>query len=136
MRALRRLSRVARHFVERERPAILMYHRVARVAHDPWQLAVWPERFAEQIEALVQLRRVVPLRWLAAELAQGRVPKKVAAVTFDDGYADILTEARPILERYRMSGDGLSRNRRNRQKLFVLVGRAVADRFRNTVAAD
>ena len=76
-----------------------MYHRVARVAHDPWQLAVWPERFTEQIEALMQLRRVVPLRWLAAELAQGRIPKKVAAVTFDDGYADILTEAKPILER-------------------------------------
>ena len=99
MRALQRLSRIARDLVERERPAILMYHRVARVAHDPWQLAVWPERFTEQIDALMQLRRVVPLRWLAAELAQGRIPKKVAAVTFDDGYADILTEAKPILER-------------------------------------
>ena len=100
MRALRKLSRVARHFVERQWPLILMYHRVARVAHDPWQLAVWPDRFAEQIEALVQLRRVVPLRWLAAELARGRVPRKVAAVTFDDGYADVLAEAKPILERY------------------------------------
>lgn len=78
----------------------MMYHRVARVAHDPWQLAVRPDRFAEQIEALVHLRRVVPLRWLAAQLAQGRVPRKVAAVTFDDGYADVLAEARPILERY------------------------------------
>src|SRR6266446_9863187 len=100
MRALRRLNRVARHLVERERPVIIMYHRVARVAHDPWQLAVWPERFAKQIEALVHLRHVVPLRWLAAELAQGRAPRKVAAVTFDDGYADVLAEARPILERY------------------------------------
>lgn len=100
MRALRKLRRVARHFVERERPVILMYHRVARVAHDPWQLAISPDRFAEQIEALVQLRRVVPLRWLAAELAQDRLPRKVAAVTFDDGYADVFAEARPILERY------------------------------------
>ena len=101
MRALRKLRRVARHFVERERPVILMYHRVARVAHDPWQLAISPDRFAEQIEALVQLRRVVPLRWLAAELAQGPCfPEKVAAVTFDDGYADVFAEARPILERY------------------------------------
>ncbi|HJU16651.1 MAG TPA: polysaccharide deacetylase family protein [Stellaceae bacterium] len=96
---LRKLSRVARHFVERERPIILMYHRVAHVAHDPWQLAVRPDRFAEQIEALVQLRRVVPLRWLAAELARGRVPRKVAAITFDDGYADVLAEAKPVLER-------------------------------------
>lgn len=76
-----------------------MYHRVARLAHDPWQLAVWPDRFAGQIEALVQLRRVVPLRWLAAELTQGRVPGKVAAITFDDGYADVLSEAKPVLDR-------------------------------------
>ena len=76
-----------------------MYHRVARLAHDPWQLAVWPERFAEQIEALTHLRRVVPLRWLAAQLAQGHVAKNVAAVTFDDGYADILVHAKPVLER-------------------------------------
>ena len=94
-------SRVARHFVERERPVILTYHRVARVAHDPWQLAVGPDKFARQIEALVQLRRVVPLRWLAAALAQGHVPRRIAAVTFDDGYADVLAEAKPILERYR-----------------------------------
>ena len=104
MRALRKLRGVARHLVERERPVILSYHRVARLAHDPWQLAVWPERFAEQISALVQLRRVVPLRWLAAELSQGRAPKRVAAVTFDDGYADFLAESRPILERYECPG--------------------------------
>ena len=77
-----------------------MYHRVARPAHDPWQLAVSPERFAEQIEALVQLRPVVPLRWLAAQLAHGRLPPNVAVVTFDDGYSDLLFEARPVLERY------------------------------------
>jgi peptidoglycan/xylan/chitin deacetylase (PgdA/CDA1 family) len=99
MRALRKLSRVARHFVERERPVILMYHRVAQVTHDPWQLAVWPERFAAQIEALVQVRDVVPLCWLAAELARGRVPRRAAAVTFDDGYADVLCEAKPVLDR-------------------------------------
>ncbi len=78
----------------------MMYHRVARLAYDPWHLAVWPDRFAEQVEALAQLRRLVPLRWLAAELAQGRLPRNVAAVTFDDGYVDVLSEARPVLERY------------------------------------
>lgn len=97
---LRKLRRAARHFVERDRPVILMYHRVARLAHDPWQLAVSPDRFAEQIEALVQCRHVVPLRWLVARLAQGRVPRKVAVVTFDDGYADVLDAARPVLERH------------------------------------
>ena len=77
-----------------------MYHRVARLAHDPWHLAVSPDRFAEQIEALVQFRHVVPLRWLVAQLAQGRVPRNAAVVTFDDGYADVLGAARPVLERH------------------------------------
>jgi peptidoglycan/xylan/chitin deacetylase (PgdA/CDA1 family) len=101
MLALRDFRHVARRFVEREWPVILMYHRVVRVARDPWYLAVWPDRFAEQIAALVHVRRVVPLQWLSAELAQGRMPRKVAAITFDDGYADVLTEARPVLERYK-----------------------------------
>jgi peptidoglycan/xylan/chitin deacetylase (PgdA/CDA1 family) len=99
MRALQKVRLLARRLVERERPVILMYHRVARMAHDPWQLAVSPNRFAEQIEALMQVRRVVPLDWVAAELCRGHLPRKVAAITFDDGYADILAEARPILER-------------------------------------
>jgi len=97
---LRRAKRAVRRFIERERPIILMYHRVARLRHDPWRLAVSPDRFAAQIEALVQLRHVVPLSWLAAQIAHGRVPKKVAVVTFDDGYADLLTDAKPVLERY------------------------------------
>ena len=99
MRTLRNVKRVARRLIERERPIILMYHRVARLMHDPWKIAVSPDRFAEQIEALVQLRHVVPLQWLAAQIAEGRLPKNVAAVTFDDGYLDVLAAAKPILER-------------------------------------
>jgi len=100
MRTLRKVKHRARRLIERERPIILMYHRVAQLTHDPWQIAVSPDRFAAQIEALVQLRNVVPLRWLAAQMAQGCVPKKVAVVTFDDGYVDLLAQAKPVLERY------------------------------------
>jgi len=98
--SLGKLRRAARRLVERDRPVILMYHWVARLAHDPWHLAVSPDRFAEQIEALVQFRHVVPLPWLVAQLAQGRVPRNAAVVTFDDGYADVLGAARPVLERH------------------------------------
>ena len=96
--SLGKLRRAARRLVERDRPVILMYHWVARPAHDPWHLAVSPDRFAEQIEALVQFRHVVPLPWLVAQLAQGRVPRNAAVVTFDDGYADVLSAARPVLD--------------------------------------
>ena len=82
------------------RPIILMYHRVARVTRDPWGLAVSPERFAEQIEVLVQRRRVVPLSMLGEALARGQALRDTAALTFDDGYADVLTGATPVLEHY------------------------------------
>ena len=97
----RTLRTLARRFGPSGRPVILMYHRVAQVPCDPWGLAVSPERFAQQIDVLVQRRRVVPLRSLGEALARGEVPRDLAAVTFDDGYADVLTHATPVLERYR-----------------------------------
>ena len=75
-----------------------MYHRVERLSVDPWQLAVPPDRFAEQIRLLAASRTIVPLSWLAARIAAGRPPRHAAAVTFDDGYIDVFQKARPILE--------------------------------------
>ena len=40
-------------------PAILMYHRIAKPDVDPWGLAVSPERFAEQVQALRTDRKSV-----------------------------------------------------------------------------
>ena len=97
---LRSLGRAVREWLDRSRPLILMYHRVARLEHDPWHLAVSPERFAEQIEVLTRERRVVPLRRLADELALGGDGKPLAAVTFDDGYRDVLTAGAPVLRRF------------------------------------
>jgi peptidoglycan/xylan/chitin deacetylase (PgdA/CDA1 family) len=78
-----------------------MYHRVARVPCDPWRLAVSPERFAEQIDVLSRRRMVVPLGWLVERLEAGHAPRTAVAITFDDGYADVLYRAKPILESVR-----------------------------------
>ena len=74
-----------------------MYHRVNSLDVDPWDLAVSEANFSAQIELLKQERVVVPMHWLAGELAAGRVPRNAAAVTFDDGYADVFSAAMPIL---------------------------------------
>jgi peptidoglycan/xylan/chitin deacetylase (PgdA/CDA1 family) len=71
---------------------ILMYHRVATPARDPYGLAVHPDRFAGQIEKLLRLGRVVSLEELAAARSPGQV-----AITFDDGYVDNATVAAPLL---------------------------------------
>ena len=95
-RRLRRLVRRAWPGA-RDRPVVLMYHRVASPPVDPWELCVRPERFEAQIEALVRTRKVVPLEALAADDGSGA---PLAAVTFDDGYLDNLEAALPVLRRH------------------------------------
>jgi len=72
---------------------ILMYHRVDDPPADPWGLCVNPQRFAEQMEVL---RR----QWAVCRLAAIQEKRQRVAVTFDDGYADNLYEAKSVLERY------------------------------------
>lgn len=74
-----------------------MYHSVARVDRDPNALCVPPERFAQQLATLraVGLRGVGIGELLAAR-RRGR-GRNLVGLTFDDGYADFLTTALPIL---------------------------------------
>jgi peptidoglycan/xylan/chitin deacetylase (PgdA/CDA1 family) len=77
-----------------------MYHRVADEACDPWGLCVTPRHFDQQMDVLRESARIIPLRQLATSLVEGAIPSKVVAITFDDGYADNIHAAKPILERY------------------------------------
>jgi len=99
MRLPARISRAVRRLGGRMDPVILMYHRVADVAVDPWELAVSPRHFAEQMAVLRRDREPVPLDWLVREIVAGRRPARAVAVTFDDGYLDVLGQAKPILDR-------------------------------------
>ena len=97
---LRKWRELRARLLGRVEPVILMYHRVADLACDPWNLAVTPERFVEQVELLTHRRTIVPLDWLVEKLESGRVPEKTVAITFDDGYVDVLRNAKPVLERF------------------------------------
>lgn len=79
---------------------ILLYHRVATLKSDPWGLAVTPGRFAEHLEVLLQNGTPMQLGELSKALSDGRVPDRSVVVTFDDGYADNLRNAKPLLERH------------------------------------
>jgi peptidoglycan/xylan/chitin deacetylase (PgdA/CDA1 family) len=79
---------------------ILMYHRVAEPSADPWGLSVTPAHFAEQLQVLRQQANPRRLGEIA-RIAEGeRVAGRPVALTFDDGYADNLYEAKPLLEEY------------------------------------
>jgi peptidoglycan/xylan/chitin deacetylase (PgdA/CDA1 family) len=81
-------------------PVILMYHRVAFVQHDPWGLAVDPERFEEQIAYAKQHRSPMSVDEFVERLRNKTLPANAVAVTFDDGYRDNLVHAKPVLARY------------------------------------
>ena len=81
-------------------PVILMYHRVASVQHDPWGLAVDPERFDAQMDWLASERRVLHMHEFVDRLQAGDLPNDSAAITFDDGYVDNFTDALPAVRRH------------------------------------
>lgn len=79
---------------------LLTYHRVATTEVDPWGLCVAPPRFAEQLDVLRKYYKPLPLQQLTEDLrTHGDVTNGVV-VTFDDGYADVLREAVPLLDRH------------------------------------
>lgn len=84
----------------RPKALILLYHRVEDLTIDPQLLAVHPRRFAEQMEYLTQQFAVVRLPELVEK--RGQHPDRCVVVSFDDGYADNLIQAKPILERYQV----------------------------------
>jgi peptidoglycan/xylan/chitin deacetylase (PgdA/CDA1 family) len=73
---------------------------VAEVSSDPWLLCVTPQHFAEHLEVLRKHCCPMPLQQLTQALQQGRLPHRSVVITFDDGYADNLHNAKPLLERY------------------------------------
>jgi peptidoglycan/xylan/chitin deacetylase (PgdA/CDA1 family) len=83
-------------------PVVLLYHRVARTSSDPQLLCVTPEHFAEHTALIAESYEPARLRDLVAALRTGEPPPRAVAITFDDGYADNLGEAKPVLESNRV----------------------------------
>jgi peptidoglycan/xylan/chitin deacetylase (PgdA/CDA1 family) len=83
-------------------PLFLLYHRVADNPVDSQLLAVSPKNFEAHLKELTANYRVVPLSGLIEEIRQNKLEPDTVAITFDDGYADNLTNALPLLEKYNL----------------------------------
>ncbi|MBK0401906.1 polysaccharide deacetylase family protein [Adhaeribacter sp. BT258] len=82
--------------------AVLMYHRVAEVKSDIWDITVSPENFERQLQLLQQSGRVISLTELTQNARKNRLKSGSIALTFDDGYADNFLIAKPLLEKYNL----------------------------------
>lgn len=79
-----------------------MYHRIAGLSCDPWQLAVSPACFDQQLRVIRQHWHPLPLHQLAQALTNGALPDRSVVLTFDDGYLDNFTQALPLLEQHQI----------------------------------
>ncbi|MFE2266581.1 polysaccharide deacetylase family protein [Streptomyces griseosporeus] len=97
-------------------PWVAMYHSVGDRTCDPYRITVTPERLERQ---LLWLRarglRGVSVAELLAARARG-ADHGLVGLTFDDGYADFVTDALPVLRRHGCTAT-----------LFVLPGRLGGD---------
>lgn len=84
------------------RRTILMYHRVAKDPQDPYSLCVSPDRFEAQLRTIMESAEFVDLHSItsmaAANPCRTRRGRAQVSLTFDDGYADNLLSALPIVE--------------------------------------
>jgi peptidoglycan/xylan/chitin deacetylase (PgdA/CDA1 family) len=81
---------------------ILGYHRVCDEVNDPFSMSVSPKNFAEHLQVIRNLATPISMQALVMGLSVGELPRRVVALTMDDGYADNLYNALPLLERYEM----------------------------------
>ncbi|CAL9463274.1 hypothetical protein SUDANB176_02685 [Streptomyces sp. enrichment culture] len=97
-------------------PWVAMYHSVGDCSDDPYRITVTPERLAGQLAWLRRrgLRGVSVAELLAARARGGA--RGLVGLTFDDGYADFVTDALPLLRRWNCGAT-----------LFVLPGRLGGD---------
>ncbi|MET9829191.1 polysaccharide deacetylase family protein [Streptomyces sp. NPDC006385] len=83
------------------RPAawVAMYHSVSDCPDDPYNVTVTPARLARQLAWMSRRGlRGVSVRELLAARARG-AERGLVGLTFDDGYADFVTTAVPLLRR-------------------------------------
>jgi surface carbohydrate biosynthesis protein/FkbM family methyltransferase len=79
-------------------PSVLLYHRVAEDPVDAQLLAVSPAYFEAHLRDLSARCQVVGLDRIIDAVDAGTPADEMVAITFDDGYADNLIHALPVIE--------------------------------------
>lgn len=79
--------------------SILQYHHVSDTTPDI--TSITPEKFAEHLKYLAEFHTVVSLEDVEEAIKQNNtLPDYAVAITFDDGYKNILENAHPLLKQH------------------------------------
>src|SRR5215203_1031907 len=97
---------------------ILMYHSISEPGIDPWELAVSPSHFEQQLQVLQNSFKVSSISEIILNLQKGRLKNKTVAVTFDDGYRDNFQIAAPLLEKYNIPATFFITNSFEEEKIY------------------
>ena len=76
---------------------VLMYHRISNSYPDPWSLNVSEENFRSHLNLFNKHYNVLPLIEFNELRRVGKLPQRALAITFDDGYADNVSLAAPLM---------------------------------------
>lgn len=90
---------ISPHVVANNSATILVYHHVSTTT--PPSTSISPQKLEEHAEYLAQHHNVISLPELVQSIRNSKpLPEKAVAITFDDGFKNILQNGHPILKQY------------------------------------
>ncbi len=102
MALYRKIQNIRKRIFNNPKPLVLMYHRIATPLSDPWNLAVCPDNFQQQLQVLKETGSVISMAELLQQVEKRKLNQRYIVLTFDDGYIDNYSTAKPMLEQYQI----------------------------------
>jgi peptidoglycan/xylan/chitin deacetylase (PgdA/CDA1 family) len=87
-----------KNIFSKHRVLVLMYHRIADISIDPWDLAVSASNFKQHLQVVKP--HIISLPELIQQLQKGYLSRSGYCITFDDGYKDNYVNAVPLLNEF------------------------------------